>query len=162
MRDQIDFKETGPVVVPVGGSTNRDLVLEERTRFGRRPTMRQGGAAGGREQAIRCRRTEGEEQGTGWRIERQFAMSFEGVEQIRHAWHEPFTADPVGDLPKLDERTLDGRRVGRRAWSCDRTGTSTRRMVQEGQRVSAVIAGGGNELVENPLFLRTRRRDVAR
>jgi len=89
-------------------------------------------------------------------------MPFEGVEQIRHARHEPFATNPISDLPEADECALDSRRVRLLARSRDRTGTSTRRMVQESQGIFAVIAGGRDELRKNALFLHARRRDVAR
>jgi hypothetical protein len=56
--DQIDFEETGAVVIPVGEGTKGDLLSEERAGFGRCPTARQGGMAGRDKQAIRRRRAE--------------------------------------------------------------------------------------------------------
>jgi len=82
MSDQINLKKAGSVVVPVGKGADRNLVFQERSRFGCRPSARQESTAGRREQAIRRCRAEGKEQGARRRIKRQFAMSFEGIKQI--------------------------------------------------------------------------------
>ena len=74
------------------------------------------------------------------------------------AGHEPFTADPARDFPEPDERALDDGRVALRAGRRDWTRTRRRRMVQEGERIFAMIAGGRDELIENaPLFRRRSR-----
>lgn len=49
MPDEVDFEETGPVVLPVGVGADRDLMLQERTGLGRRPPARRGGTTGGGE-----------------------------------------------------------------------------------------------------------------
>lgn len=137
-------------------------MFQERARFGRRPTTRQGSTTGGREQPIRRCRTERQEQGAGRRVERQFAMSSERVNEIGEAGNQPFTANAVGDFPEPDEGLLDGGGVGLRAGASDRTGAGKRRMVQEGQGIFAVIAGGRDELIEDAHFVGLRRENVAR
>jgi len=89
-------------------------------------------------------------------------VPFEGVEQIGQAGHEPFATNPVGDFPEADERALDGATIRLLAWSRDRSATGHGRMAQEGDRIFAMIAGGGNEFIEDARFVGARREDVAR
>src|SRR4051812_46025382 len=106
-------------------------MLEERSWFGRRPAPRQGGATGGGKQAIRRRRAKRQEQGARRRVERQFAVPFEGIEQIGQSRHEPFTANPARDHPELDERALDGRGVRLLSGALDRARARTGWMVEK-------------------------------
>jgi hypothetical protein len=167
MPDQIDLEEAGPVVVPVGEGANRgcplgSMMLEERTGFGRCPPARQGGTAGGGEQAVGGGRTQGEKERAGIGGERQFAVPFHRVDQRGETGDETLATDPARDLPQLREVAPQRRRIARGARSPDRARTRGRRMTQESHRIFAMVAGRRDELVEDVLFLRARRRDVAR
>jgi hypothetical protein len=137
-------------------------MLEEGTGLRGRASAWECGTPSGGEQAIRRRRTERAQERAGRRVEGEFAVPLERVEQIGQSRHEPFTANPARDFPEPHERALDDGRIPLRAWPGDRPTTRRGRMTQEGDRIFAVIPRRRNELVEDARFVPAGRRDVAR
>jgi len=167
MRDQIDFEETGAVVVPVGEGADRGcplgrMMLEERTGFGRCPATGQGGAARGGEQPISGRRAEGQEEHTHRGIEEHSLMPFHRLDQCGQTRNEPFATDAIRDFPELHEAAPQRDRISRRARPPNRFRARRRWMIEERQCVLTMVAGRRDELGEDPPFLRAGRRDVAR
>lgn len=160
-RGHPDLEEAGAVIVPVGEGADREVMAQPRA-WRRRAVARQGGTPGGGEQPIRRRRTERAQQVTSRCIAHQFVMPFKGINERGESGDEALTAHPARDLPETNKQTLDDGRGPLRAGPDNRPTTRRRWMTQEGDRVFAMRAGGGDELIEDTVFVRAGRGDIAR
>jgi hypothetical protein len=98
MGDQIDLQEARFGLVPLGEGADRDLLLEQRTRFGGRKAVGMG-VAMGLQEAICGRCAHREEKATVYFVQLKMPIPLQGCDDAWQERDQAFRANPVERLP---------------------------------------------------------------
>lgn len=154
MGHEIGFHKTRLEILPIGEGPDRNLVFEQ-SAGPCPPPASLASLAHLIEQSVDCGRADPQELLSHGVSQAEMAKPFQHGDELRQKGDESFGAEAVGGLPDHDQRLLDRLCVvalaARRFSGCALRALGS--LLQERDRVLAVVIGGGNKFVEDAWFV---------
>ena len=151
MGHQIRFQKTGSGLLPLLEGTDRNLLLEQRSRSrGGEAALTQ--LAQGTQEAIRRRCAHAEQLAAALLGEVEMLMSLQRFDERGQKRHEAFGADAIGRVPDQEKRVLDFWSILAMAWPLKRL-LHLFCMVEQPPGVFPHIAGGCDKDIQQCPFL---------
>jgi len=116
MGHEIRFQKAGSGLIPLLECTDRNLLLQQRSRScGGEAALTQ--FALRTQEAIRCRCAHGKQLASALLCDLEMLMPLQITEECGEKGDEPFGADPVGCMPDKEQRVLDFRSIPAKVWT---------------------------------------------